>query len=88
MAGTGSAQVPPRDFQQLRRADGAFVGAVAPGWLGAPYSPAAAIQGRQRARQPAVAVLGLLVPLLATAHRCKKAQFYSAHPKQHHPTAL
>ena len=50
MAGTGSAQVPPRDFQQLRRADGAFVGAVAPGWLGAPYSPAAAIQGRQRAR--------------------------------------
>ena len=50
MAGTGSAQVPPRDFQQLRRADGAFVGAVAPGWLGAPYSPAAAIQGRQRWR--------------------------------------
>ena len=43
LAGTGSAQVPPRDFQQLRRADEAFVGAVAPGWLGAPYSPAAAI---------------------------------------------
>eukprot|EP01048_Picozoa_sp_COSAG05_P002911 COSAG05_NODE_127_length_17241_cov_7.514817_14_plen_203_part_00 len=49
LAGTGSAQTPPRDFQQLRRADGAFVGAVAPGWLGAPYSPAAAVQSRQRA---------------------------------------
>ena len=30
----------------------------------------------------------VVVPLLATAHRCKKARFYSAHPKQHHPTAL
>ena len=43
---------------------------------------------RARAGAGRAAVLDLLVPLLATAHRCKKSHRYSAHPYPHHLTAL